>query len=111
MVTITRFPQGVPGETVLAFERVVRDMLGGAGEPVEVQLGTWPAEDGRLQFVCRVEGPPADPFAPEPQWRWWSPLLDGPEALRDALRATVHARRARGRQAADAPPPAAACSF
>jgi hypothetical protein len=53
---------------------------GRSPEPCEVQFGTWPSEDGRLQLVCRVETRPATPFGAELQWRWWSPLLDAPKS-------------------------------
>jgi hypothetical protein len=92
MVTITRSAQGTSSETARALEGVVREVLAGAGEPLDVQFGTWLADDGRTQFVCRVEAPPADPFGPTIQWRWWSPLVDGPEELREALTAAVSAR-------------------
>jgi hypothetical protein len=98
-VTITRSPAGVPADVAREYERVVRDVLAGEGGPLEVQFGTWIAEDGRVQVVCRVEAPPADPFRFEMQWRWWSPLLDSPGALREELGAAVSRRRgARTRQ-------------
>jgi hypothetical protein len=92
MVTITR-SEGASGDTARALEGVVRHVLADTDEPLEVQFGTWRAEDGRLQFVCRVEAPPAAPFGGATQWRWWSPLVDGPEELREALSAAVRARR------------------
>lgn len=95
MVTITRSAIGAPREMVHALEVAALEVLADHDAPLEVQFGTWPADDGRLQFVCRVETPPACPFGPEMQWRWWSPLLDGPEALREALSAAVRARRGR----------------
>ena len=60
---------------------------------------------GGMQFVCRVETPPATPFGAAMQWRWWSPLVDGPEELREALSAAVQARgaaRAKAPSVADA---------
>jgi hypothetical protein len=90
--TIKRSAEGAPAETARAFERVALELLAESPEPCEVQFGTWPSEDGRLQLVCRVETLPATPFGAELQWRWWSPLLDRPEDLRDALSAAVHAR-------------------
>jgi len=92
-VTITRSASGAASETCRALESVVREILADVPEPVAVQFGTWAAEDGRLQFVCRVEEPPATPFGAQTQWRWWSPLVDGPEQLRDALSAAVRARQ------------------
>jgi hypothetical protein len=91
-VIITRSAEGAPSETARAFENVALELLSDSAEPCEVQFGTWPSEDGRLQLVCRVETPPATPFGAERQWRWWSPLLDRPEDLREALSAAVCAR-------------------
>jgi hypothetical protein len=96
MVTITRYPRQAPGEAVRELEKVVRQELPEILEPFEVQLGAWPAEDGRIQFVCRVETPPAVPPGGDLQWRWWSPIVDGPDELRDALRAAVAARMRSG---------------
>jgi hypothetical protein len=93
MVTITRSAQGISGETARALEGVVHEVLADAPEPVSVQFGTWLADDGRTQFVCRVETPPATPFGGMLQWRWWSPLFERPEELREALTAAVEARR------------------
>jgi hypothetical protein len=89
---ITRTAPGVPAETARAFESVALELLADSPEPCEVQFGTWPSEDGKTQFVCRVETPPAAPFGGEIQWRWWSPLLDRPDDLRAALSAAVRAR-------------------
>ncbi|HUG55030.1 MAG TPA: hypothetical protein VMR21_15570 [Vicinamibacteria bacterium] len=94
-MTISRLPDGATPETARALETVVREVLGAIGEEVDVQLGSWHGDDGRVQFVCRVEGPPADAFTPEPQWRWWSRLLDGPEDLREELMAAVHRQQVR----------------
>ena len=70
-----------------------------------MQFGTWLCEDGRVQVVCRVETAPATPFGAELQWRWWSPLLDGPEELRAALSAAVQARQRRFGASPTAPRP------
>jgi hypothetical protein len=114
MVTITRSAQGTSSETARALEGVVQEVLAGAPETLAVQFGTWLADDGRTQFVCRVETPPADPFGPTLQWRWWSPLVDGPEDLREALTAALQARRRHTGEpvvvAASAPAPALALS-
>jgi hypothetical protein len=91
MVTITRSANGA--STARALEGVVRELLADDPEALEVQFGTWLADDGRLQFVCRVEAPPAAPFGGAVQWRWWSPLVDSPEQLREALSAAVQVRR------------------
>jgi hypothetical protein len=93
MVTITRSAQGTSSETARALEGVVHEVLADLAEPLVVQFGTWVADDGRTQFVCRVETPPAAPFGASLQWRWWSPLFDRPEDLREALTAAVDARR------------------
>jgi hypothetical protein len=93
MVTISRSANGASSETARALEGVVHELLADAPEPLDVQFGTSLAEDGRLQFVCRVEAPPAAPFGGAVQWRWWSPLVDGPEQLREALSAAVQVRR------------------
>jgi hypothetical protein len=93
MVTITRSAHGTPGETARALEGVVQEVLAGAPEPLYVQFGTWVEEDGGTRFVCRVETPPATPFGATLQWRWWSPLFETPEQLREALTAAVQARR------------------
>ena len=107
MVTISRSAQGTSSETARALEGVVHEVLAGATEPLDVQFGTWRADDGRTQFVCRVETPPADPFGARLQWRWWSPLVDGPEDLREALTAAVQARgRAAGEHLVAAAPAA-----
>jgi hypothetical protein len=103
-VTITRAPTGVPAAVAREYERAVRDALAGEDGPLEVQFGAWVAEDGHLQVVCRVESPPADPFGFELQWRWWSPLLDSPDALRQELGPAV-ARRRGERARRDAAPP------
>jgi len=92
---ITRTAQGASAETARAFENVALELLADSPEPCEVEFGTWPSEDGRVQLVCRVETPPAAPFGGELQWRWWSPLLDRPDDLRAALSAAVRARYAR----------------
>jgi hypothetical protein len=97
-VKVTRSPAGVAPHVAREYERAVREALAGEDAPLEVQFGTWVAEDGHVQVVCRVEAPPADPFGLELQWRWWSPLLDSPEALRDALGAAVARRRERARR-------------
>jgi hypothetical protein len=99
-VTITRGPSGVPPDVARQYEQVVRDVLAGEGAQLAVEFGTWVEDDGRIQAVCRVEAPPADPFGLEVQWRWWSPLLDGPDALREELGAAV-ARRRRQRAGRD----------
>jgi hypothetical protein len=93
MVTITRAAQGTSIETARALEGVVREVLADAPEPLDVQFGTWVADDGQTQFVCRVETPPATPFGASLQWRWWSPLFDRPEELRETLTIAVQARR------------------
>jgi len=93
MLTITRGPSSVPPDVARQYEQVARDVLAGEDARLAVQFGTWVADDGRIQVVCRVEAPPADPFGLETQWRWWSPLLDGPEALREELGAAVARRR------------------
>jgi hypothetical protein len=90
--TITRSARGAPAETAREFENVALELLADSPEACEVQFGTWPTEDGRLQLVCRVETAPATPFGPELQWRWWSPLLDRPEDLRAALSVAVQVR-------------------
>lgn len=90
--TIARSVEGAPVETARAFESVARALLAESPEPCDVQFSTWPSEEGRVQFVCRVETPPATPFGAEIQWRWWSPLLDGPEELREALSTAVEVR-------------------
>jgi hypothetical protein len=110
--TIKRSAEGAPAETMRAFENVALDLLADSPEPCEVQFGTWPAEDGRLQLVCRVETPPATPFGAELQWRWWSPLLERPEDLRAALSVAVQSRHRRlGVIATSAGPSAAIRSF
>ena len=91
-MTITRSAQGTSSETARALEGVVHEVLADAAEPLDVQFGTWLADDGRTQFVCRVETAPATPFGVSLQWRWWSPLFDRPEDLREALTAAVQAR-------------------
>jgi hypothetical protein len=91
-VTITRSAEGAAAEVARAFESVACEVLAESPEPCEVQFGTWPAEDGRLQLVCRVETRAAIPFGAEMQWRWWSPLLDRPEDLRETLAAAVRTR-------------------
>ena len=58
MVTITRRPAGASSEAVGELEAVVRQELSECREPLEVQFGTWTAEDGRVQYLCRVETPP-----------------------------------------------------
>jgi hypothetical protein len=95
MLTIRPLPEAASTEMAPAFEAVVLELLADTVEPLDVQFGAWRAEDGRLQFVCRVEGPPADAFIVEPQWRWWSALLDGPEDLRAALEEALERRRDR----------------
>jgi hypothetical protein len=97
-VTISRPPQSTSREMNLSLEEAVRAGLRGTSEPLDVQFGTWLADDGHVQFVCRVEAPPADPFAGETQWRWWSPLVDDANELREALEAAV-ASRHRARRA------------
>lgn len=111
MVTITRLPKDIPAEIARGLERVVREVLADADEPLEVQFGTWPAEDGAVQFVCRVEGPAADPFGGLGQWRWWSPLVEGPAGLRRELSAAVRLRRDRAGAAGAEDRPATAISF
>jgi hypothetical protein len=93
--TITRSAEGAPAEVARAFESVACEVLAESPELCEVQFGTWSAEDGRLQLVCRVETRAGIPFGTEMQWRWWSPLLDRPEDLREALAAAVRARHPR----------------
>lgn len=65
-------------------------------EHVTVRFGTWCAESGSLQVVCKVEAA-GDPFSPG--WRWWSGLCDSPEDLRRELAGVVaaHGRPARVR--------------
>jgi hypothetical protein len=92
---ITRTAQGPPAETARAFENVALELLADSPEACEVEFGTWPSEDGRVQLVCGVETPPAAPFGGELQWRWWSPLLDRPDDLRAALSVAVRARYTR----------------
>jgi hypothetical protein len=103
MVTISRPPQGLPAETSRALEEVVREALAGVAEPLDVQFSVWTEEPERPRFVCRVEGHPATPFGNDTQWRWWSALLDSPQALHEALTAGVQARR---RRASEDPPSA-----
>lgn len=91
-VTVSRPPESASCETNRAFEEAVRETLSGTTEPLDVQFSTWLAEDGHAQFVCRVEAPPADPFGGEIQWRWWSPLFDDADRLREALGAAVASR-------------------
>jgi len=95
-VTITRPPAGAPTEMVRALEEAVLAALGDTTEPLDVQFSTCLAEDGRVQFVCRVQGPPADPFGGDVQWRWWSAIFDDPQAFRESLSAA--SRRRGGRQ-------------
>jgi hypothetical protein len=106
--TVIRSAEGAPAETARAFENVVLELLADCPEPCAVQFSTWPAEDGRLQLVCRVETAPATPFGAELQWRWWSPLLDRPEELRASLSLAVQARSRRLRVTATSPGPSAA---
>jgi hypothetical protein len=106
--TITRPVTGLSADIARAFENVVQEVLATSPDACEVQFGTWPCEDGRVQVVCRVETAPATPFGGELQWRWWSPLLEGPEDLRAVLSAAVQARQRRlGAPSAVANPPAA----
>ena len=91
-VTISRPPESASHERNHSLEEAVREVLGGASEPLDVQFGTWLAEDGHVQFVCRVEEPAADPFGGDIQWRWWSPLVDDAGGLREALEAAVASR-------------------
>ena len=93
MVTITRSAQGIPGETARALEGVVHEVLAGTTEPLYVQFGTWVEEDGGTRFVCRVETAPAPPFGAMLQWRWWSPLFESADQLRELLTAAAQARR------------------
>ena len=110
--TIKRSAEGAPAETMRAFENVALDLLADSPEPCEVQFSSWPAEDGRLLLVCRVETPPAIPFGAELQWRWWSPLLERPEELRAALSVAVRSRHQRlGVTVTSAGPSAAIRSF
>jgi hypothetical protein len=105
---ITRSAEGAPAEMARAFECVALELLADSPEVCEVQFGTWPSEDGRLQLVCRVETPAATPFGTELQWRWWSPLLERPEELREALSVAVRIRYERlGFTATPAEPAAA----
>jgi hypothetical protein len=106
--TITRTAEGAPAETARAFESVALELLADSPEPCDVQFGTWPSEDGRLQIVCRVETAPVTPFGGAVQWRWWSPLLDRPEQLRAALSFAIQARYPRPGVPATAPGSAAA---
>jgi hypothetical protein len=95
MVTITRSAAGASLAIRILLEDAVHEALADADEPLEVQFNTWVADDGHVQFVCRVETPPADPFGPAVQWRWWSPLVEGADDLRVFLRSALEARRRR----------------
>lgn len=107
MVTITRSAEGTSSETARALEGVVQEVLADLAEPLDVQFGTWLADDGRTQFVCRVETPPASPFGDTVQWRWWSPLFDGPAPLREALTVAAQGRPRIAREGLHAAAPAA----
>lgn len=84
------------------------DALAGSGA-VQVRFHVWDADDG-ARYVCKVECTgPARLEAPEPPWRWWSGLVasaqDLRQALREAVRARLGRRRAKGNPL-EAPPPA-----
>ena len=83
----------IAGEVARDLERAVREAVGETEEPLDVRFGAWHGEDGRLLFFCKVESPPAGPFSDEEQWRWWSPLVESADELRDALRVAVARRR------------------
>jgi len=98
---------GFPAHALRELEHAVRDVLGDTEETFDVQFGTWASEDGRIQYVCRIEGPPCDPFGAYEQWRWWSPIVSGPDELRESLRIALTRRSAVARAEVTAEPRAA----
>jgi hypothetical protein len=76
-----------------AFEQAVAESLRGEDlERVQVRFGIWRAEPSHPQFVCKLDCV-CEPG--EGGWRWWSPIVATPAALRTAVREALAIRRRR----------------
>jgi hypothetical protein len=74
-------------------QRALRDENLG---PVQVRFRVCRDESDGLKFICKVENPPrVDGDGTAPPWRWWSPLLETSEELRDSLDEGLKIRRQR----------------
>ncbi len=63
---------------------------------VQVRFRVCRDDADAMKFICKVENPPrVDDEAATPPWRWWSPLLETAEELRQALDEGLRMRRHR----------------
>lgn len=78
-------------------EHELYDVLGGAAlGRLEVRFRVCQDDVRGIKFICKVENPPQVEFeGSSAPWRWWSPLMETAEELRDALRDALEIRRQR----------------
>lgn len=62
--------------------------------PVQVRFRVCQDEPEGLRFICKVENPPRVDGDGLP-WRWWSPLLETAQELRESLEEGLKVRRHR----------------
>ena len=63
---------------------------------VQVRFRVCQDDSEGLRFICKVENPPrVDGDGAAPSWRWWSPLLETAQQLRDSLDEGLKVRRLR----------------
>ena len=89
--SIHRFDAALAADVEARLREILRDERLGA---VNVRFRVCGDEGDTLQFICKVENPPAvdDALAP---WRWWSPLMASVEDFAAALEEGLRVRRSR----------------
>lgn len=76
-----------------AAEQQIRELLAGEDMArVEVRLRLCRLDDAATVFICKLDYAGDGERGP---WRWWSPLLETPEGLRESLQEALAVRRRR----------------
>lgn len=85
----------VQGFQDVAYDLLSREDMG----HVHVRFLPWPAgAAGRPRYRCQVYAGPTDVFAVQGRWVWWSPVLDTPRDLAEALQPALRSRGVRSRR-------------
>lgn len=77
-------------------DEVRRALSGEDVGSVQVQFRVCRDDQDEVKFICKVENPPrVDDDGSLPPWRWWSPLLETAQDLRQSLEEGLRIRRHR----------------